>query len=177
MPNATPRSGARPDGRRRYHPTDYGDRQWQALVAFAERHADAFQCAIPYRVVRQVADAGPLWPTALEAFRPQLLDRYATLVRWGELVDTPAELLTFRLDVGVRRWVAGAGHLAEWAWPRRMPEDPTFLVRGEPLVTTCSRTGRVAVYASAEEHAEITRQRGVRLVEPLGAVAEPWPTP
>ena len=140
-------AGVRPDGRRRYHPTDYGDRQ----------------C--------------PLWPSALETARPALLDRYASLVRWGELCDTPSEILTFRLDPVVRRWVMGAGHLAEWAWPRRMPEDPTFLVHGEPLITTCSRSGRVAVFASAEEHAEITREHGVRLVEPLGAVCEPWPTP
>ena len=49
--------------------------------------------------------------------------------------------------------------------------------RGEPLVASDSRTGRVAVFASADEHAEITRERGVRLIEPLGAACEPWPTP
>ncbi|MCC7020009.1 MAG: hypothetical protein IT332_09660 [Ardenticatenales bacterium] len=167
----------RPDGRRRYHPTDYGERQWQALVAFADGHADAFQCAIPYRIVRLSLPDAPLWPSALERLRPFLIDRFASLVRWGELDDTPAEILTFSLDPAVRRWIDAAGHLAHWAWNRRMPEDPTFLLRGEPLVASDSRTGRVAVFASADEHAEITRERGVRLIEPLGAACEPWPTP
>lgn len=170
-------AGARPDGRRRYHPTDFGDRPWQALVAFAGRHADAFQCAVPYRVVRQSVDGAPLRPATVEVLRSSLVDRYASLLRWGEVIDVPVEVLTFRHDPAVRRFVAASPRLTDWVWAKRMPEDPTFLVRGEPLVASDSRTGRVAVFASPDEHDELTRRLGVRLVEPLGVVCEPWPTP
>lgn len=176
-PTSPPSAGQRPDGRRRYHPTDFGDRPWQALVAFVERRADAFQCAVPYRVVRQSAATLRLRPAAIDALRPALVDRYASLLCFGEVVDAPVEVLTFRFDEAVRRFVHGTARLTDWAWSRRMPEDPTFLLRGEPLVATDSRTGRVAVFASPDEHHELTRRHGVRLVEPLGAVCEPWPTP
>ena len=45
-----------------------------------------------------------------------------------------------------------------------------------PLLTTDSRNCCITVYADRTEYRTLS-QAGIRLVEPLDAVAEPWPTP
>jgi hypothetical protein len=76
----------------------------------------------------------------------------------------------------VRRFVARTRRQADWSWPLARPEDPTFLVGELPLLSVNSASGRVVVFATAAERSELA-EVGIRLLEPLAARAEPWPTP
>ena len=167
---------ARTDGRRRYHPTDYGQRPWQALLGFALARADTFACALPYRVVRQDFIAARLPVPVLERFRDDIEERYAGLIRWGVLREEPTEFVTLRLSPELRRAIQQVRRLEEWSWEHGRPEDPTLLLGDAPILETESVDGRVSLYATADEMASLAAS-GVRLVEPLGVHAEPWPTP
>ncbi len=167
---------ARADGRLRWHPVDYGDAPWQRLLAFALAHADHFECVVPYRVVRLDLLRAPLWPPTLEAYRDDLVSRHASVIRGETTQDSPVEYLRFRMSPLVRRFVGRTRRLEDWSWSHGRPEDPAFL-RGElPLLLTNSQHGRVTVFATEAERADLA-DGGLRLVEPLAARAEPWPTP
>lgn len=166
----------RADGRHRLHPADYGDIQWQRLLDFALSRAKHFECVVPYRIVRQDLLAAPLWPPTLEAYRGDLVARHASMIRGESTLDAPVEYLRFRLSPMVRRFVARTRRQADWAWPLARPEDPTFLVNELPLLGVNSASGRVVVFATAQERTELA-DVGIRLLEPLAARAEPWPTP
>jgi len=169
-------SAARTDGRRRYHPTEYGQRPWQALLGFALERADAFTCALPYRVVRQDFFGARLPVPLLERFREDIEARYASVIRWGILREQPTEFVTLRLSPELRRAIQTVRRLEEWSWDHGRPEDPTLLLGDAPILETESVDGRVTLYATADEMAALVAN-GVRLVEPLGVRAEPWPTP
>jgi hypothetical protein len=163
------------DDRRRYHPADAGDRQWQMLLAFALDRSDHFECALGYPMVTQDLARLKL-PAPLDAFRPQLVERHVSLIRWETRQDYPTQFVRFRLIPPLAAWVASLRRLEHWAWDRGAPEDPTFYRDGEVLLATESRDGRIAVYADDVDHAALTGV-GIRLLEPLGVRAEPWPTP
>ena len=167
---------ARRDGRRRLHPTDYGDLQWQRLLNFALERATHFECVVPYRIVRQDLLAAPLWPPTLEAYRADLVARHASMIRGESTLDAPVEFLRFQLSGAVRRFASRTRRLSDWSWALARPEDPTLLVGEWPLLTVNSASGRVSVFATPEEHTALA-ERGIRLLEPLAAQAEPWPTP
>lgn len=166
----------RPDGRRRYHPTEHGQGPWQALLDFALERADAFGCALPYRVVRQDFLGARLPVPMLERFRTDLLDRHASLIRWGLLRDEPTEFVVLRLSPELRRAIRSVRRLESWSWEHGRPEDPALLLGGLPILETESADGRAALYATEAEMAALAAG-GLRLVEPLGVRAEPWPTP
>lgn len=162
--------------RRRYHPTDFGPKQWQRLLSFALGRSDEVEVAVPYVTIVQDLAASPLWPPALEARRNAVTDRSVSLIRWGRLQDTPTQFVRLSLTADVRRYVRRLGPLERWSWRRSAPEDPTFLCRGAVVLATESGTGRISVFADTRDFAALT-DSGVRLLEPLGAEAEPWPTP
>jgi hypothetical protein len=163
-------------GRKRYHPVDAGDRQWHALLAFALERADGFECALPYPVTLQDMAAWPLWPRALGRFRADVVDRHVSLFRWEELQRFPTQFVRFRLSPGLAGWIESPRCLDHWCWRYDMPEDPTFYCGHEVLLATESRHGRIAVYADPFDVAVLAGS-GIRLLEPLGVRAEPWPTP
>jgi len=162
--------------RRRYHPADYGPTTWRRLVRAALAKSDALECAIPYPHVVHDLFGAPLWPADLETLRSAVTDRHVSLVRWGRLQDEPVQLLRLALTPAVRRYVRGVDALHRWAWGLGRPEDPSFYADAEPVMTTESRSGRVSVYLTDDELARL-RSAGLRLLEPLGLEADPWPTP
>jgi len=162
--------------RRKYHPTDFSDGQWQRLLAYALERADAFECVLPYRVVLQNLECAPLWPAELDEHREAIVDRYVSLIRWELRRDEPTQFVRFRLTTALRSYIQGADRLEDWCWRSGRPEDPSFFRGGEPVLVTESIDGRIAVYADPDE-VQGLGSRGVRLLEPLGVRAEPWPTP
>jgi hypothetical protein len=166
--------------RRKYHPADFGDQQWQRLLAYALERADRFRCATPYRYVAQDIDAAPLWPSSLEAFRSGLIDRHVSLIRWETVREVATDFLEFRLDGPERReileYLREPRRLEDWNWNAGRPEDPGFSGRGIPILDTESADGRISVFASPVEVDQLSAA-GIRLLEPLGVKAEPWPTP
>lgn len=166
----------RPDGRKRYLPTDFGDRPWQALLTFGLARADAFGCLLPYRYVQQDFFGAPLGSALLEPFADRVLERYASFVRAGHLGDTAVQVLRLRLSDELAAALRSVRRLEDWRFERGRPEDPTLALRGRPILETDSRSGQVSVYATREE-LEHLADEGVRLIEPLGVKAAPWPTP
>lgn len=166
----------RADGRRRYHPTEHGQRPWHVLLDFALERADAFACALPYRIVRQDYFDARLPVPLLERFRADVLERHVSLIRWGVLRDQPTEFVVLRLSPELRRAIRAVRRLEAWSWDHGRPEDPTLLAGDLPILETESADGRVALYATEAEMAALATG-GVRLVESLGVRAEPWPTP
>lgn len=162
--------------RRRYHPVDHGDRQWHAILAFALSRADGFECALPYPVIAQDLGALPLWPPALKRFKADMVDRTVSLIRWDELQEQATQFVRFRLSSALIGYVASRRRLEQWSWSQGSPEDPTLYLGDEVLLATESRQGRIAVYADDLDVAHLTAA-GVRLLEPLGVRAQPWPTP
>lgn len=167
---------ARPDGRRRYHPTDFSDALWLRLVEYGLERADAFRCALPYRFVHVDYARSPLWPPTLEAHRDALLDRYVSHIRADRARERPTEFATFELTRELQRLIRGVTSLKNWSWRHGLPEDPTFLAGSEIVLATESEHGRIVVYADDGE-LEALGAAGVRLIEPLGVEAAPWPTP
>ena len=162
--------------RRRYHPTDFGNAQWKRILRFALERADGFSCAIPYPYVVQDLWEAPLVFRVLEGIRPALAERELSMIRWERTQEQANQFLHFRMTGEVRDFVRKPKGLEAWSWRQNMPEDPSFHLGATTLVTTESGSGRIAVYANPEEHAWLTDQ-GVRLIEPLGVRAKPWPTP
>jgi hypothetical protein len=162
--------------RRRYHPIDAGERQWHMLLAFALERADEFECALPYRVVVQDLARLRLKPESLEQFRPALVDRHVSLIRWETRQDYATQFVRLRMSAALAGWVAAVRWLEHWSWRNDMPEDPTFYQAGQVLLATESRHGRIAVFADPVDRAALDGV-GIRLLEPLGVRAEPWPTP
>jgi hypothetical protein len=167
------------DARRMYHPADFGDQQWSRLLEYALGRADTFRCVTPYRVVLQTL-AAPFGLAQLDEFRGVLIERYASLIRWDVEREEPVEFLQFDVAVpeaeSLRRYIRAARRLEEWSWAAGRPEDPTFLLRGVPILSTESVGGRIAVFANDTEASQLVSD-GIRLLEPLGVKAEPWPTP
>jgi hypothetical protein len=164
------------DARRSYHPTDFGDAQWARLLAFALERADAFECAIPYRYISCDLERAPLWPRGLETLRADVVDRYISHVRGDRLRDEPAQFLRFHLTPRVLRFVRSIPRLEAWSWKAGMPEDPVLYQGETVLLATESAHGRITVYADSDDLAVLSGA-GIRLIEPLGVRAEPWPTP
>jgi hypothetical protein len=162
--------------RRKYHPADFGERQWGRLLEFALERADGLECAVPYPVVVQDLAAAPLWPPELETFRSVVIDRHVSLVRWEVRQDFATQFVRFRMTPALRRYVRTYRHLEDWSWALGAPEDPTFYFGDHRLLATESVSGRIAVFASHDDVSVLTGV-GIRLVEPLGVTAEPWPTP
>lgn len=166
----------RPDGRRRYHPTDFTDVLWQRLVEYGIERSNTFRCALPYRFVQFDYPDAPLWPPTLEAHRGALVERYVSHVRAQHTRDSATEFAVFGLTPPVVRLVRGVASLQHWHWRRGLPEDPTFMAGDEIVLATESRQGRIVVYADDRE-LESLGALGIRLIEPLGVEAAPWPTP
>lgn len=162
--------------RRRYHPADASDRQWHTLRDFALDRADAFECALPYPYVTQDLARLPLSPMGLRVFRSDVLERHVSLIRWEERQDYPTLFVRLRMSSALAGWIASFRRLEHWSWRLGAPEDPTFYLGDETLLATASRDGRIAVFADSEEWASLSGV-GIRLLEPLGLRAEPWPTP
>lgn len=162
--------------RRRYHPADSGSWQWNRLLAFALERADSFECAIPYAVVVQDLARAPLWPRALHALRGDVLDRHVSTIRWELAQEYATQFVRLRLTPAMRQYIVSVRQLEDWAWRLGAPEDPTFFHGESLLLATESLQGRISVYADPGELAELTGV-GIRLLEPLGVKAEPWPTP
>jgi hypothetical protein len=163
-------------GRRCYYPTDYGDRQWERLLAFALSRADSFECAVPYPYVMQDLRSAPLWPPELNRLGEHMIDRHVSLIRWEVLRAYPIQYVRYRMESEVVDYVHGIGGLEDWSWDGKAPRDPTFYLGNAPLLATDSLQGRIAVYVDARDLATLTGA-GIRLVEPLGVKPEPWPTP
>ena len=166
----------RPDGRRRYHPTDFNDALWQRLIEYGIERSDAFRLALPHRFVHVDYMRSPLWPPTLEAHRGAMTERYVSHVRGDRSRDKPTEFAVFGLKPPIKRLVRGVSSLQHWDWRRGLPEDPTFLAGDKVMLTTESRQGRITVYADEHEFESLS-EHGVRLIEPLGVKAAPWPTP
>lgn len=164
------------DDRRRYHPTDFGNLQWSRLLDFELDRADGFECTIPYTYVAIDIWRTPLWPPQLEGLRADMLDRYATFVRGDAVSDQAAQVIRFRLTARVARFIRSVRTLEGWSWKHGLPEDPAFFQADTPLLATESRHGRITVFASTDDVATLSGA-GIRLIEPLGVRAEPWPTP
>ena len=162
--------------RRRYHPTDFGERQWHRLLAFALSRADSFECALPYPYVVQDLARAPLWPPELEMLRRDLVDRHVSMIRWELTRDYPTQFARFRLTPRVVRYVRAVGPIDAWSWECRAPRDPTFYSDDMPIMATDSVEGRIAVFVDQAD-LEMLTGSGIRLVEPLGVTAKPWPTP
>jgi hypothetical protein len=162
--------------RERYHPLDYGDRQWSRLLTFALERADSFECAIPYLYVVQDLARAPFWPTSLNSLRHDLIERYVSFVRWERNREYPTQFARFRLTPRVAQYVRALGSLDNWLWEHDAPEDPTFYAGDAVLLTADSVDGRIAVYVDDTDILRLANS-GVRLIEPLGVTAEPWPTP
>lgn len=164
------------DERQRYFPIDYSDRLWRRLRDDALMRADRLVIALPYLYVAQGLFEAPLGLPCLEALRGAVLERYASHIRADRLRETPSQFVCLRLDDAVRAFAGDIATLEGWAWKRGRPEDPCFYLGEQPILTTDSPNGCITVYADRTERSAL-EQSGVRLVEPLGAVAEPWPTP
>ncbi|MCB0216953.1 MAG: hypothetical protein KDH92_09975 [Chloroflexi bacterium] len=162
--------------RQRYHPTDFGARQWARLLDFALARADRFECAIPYPFVAQELWTAPLFTAGLEPLREALIDRHVSLLRGGQTRDQATQYLSFELRPAVAEFIRSVRRLEGWSWSRRMPEDPSFLIDETLLLATDSVGGRITVYADPDER-QALQGAGIRLIEPLGVQAEPWPTP
>jgi hypothetical protein len=166
----------RPDGRRRYHPTDFSDSLWRNLLDYAIERADTFRCALPYRFVQVDFEHAPLWPQTLEAHRGALIERYVSHIRAERTREHPTQFAVFTLTPQVERLIRGVTSLQNWSWRHGLPEDPSFLAGTEVVIDTESGPGRIVVYADEREF-EALGAAGVRLIEPLGVEAAPWPTP
>ncbi len=164
------------DARRRYHPTDYGDRQWRRLRAFALSRADSFECAVPYPFVMQDLRQAPLWPPELNGFSEYMVDRYVSLIRWDVARSYATQYVRYELSEPVASYVDSVDRLEGWSWDEGKPRDPTFYVGDSLLMATDSLQGRIAVYVDERDFA-LLAGAGIRLVEPLGVKADPWPTP
>lgn len=162
--------------RRRYHPADSGNWQWSRLLAFAMERADSYECAVPYPIVVQDLQRAPLWPRPLQALRGEVIDRHVSTIRWELAQDYATQFVRFRLTSDLRAYICSIRRLEEWSWRLGTPEDPTFYHGEALLLATESVQGRISVYADPEELAALTGV-GIRLLEPLGVKAEPWPTP
>jgi hypothetical protein len=162
--------------RTKYHPTDFSTALWHRVLAFGLAKADSFQCALPYPVILQDLGRQRLWPPELEEFRADLIDRHVSLIRWDLTRDAPTQFVRFRLSGGLESYIHSVRSLQEWSWGRERPEDPTLYCGDEPILVTESLDGRIAVFADNEEVHDLGAN-GVRLLEPLGVRAEPWPTP
>jgi hypothetical protein len=162
--------------RRRYHPSDSSNLHWRRLLSYALDRADVFECAIPYPVILQDLAHARLWPSALQPFAGELLDRHVSLIRWEISHDYATQFLRFKITPSLIRYVESFRGLERWQWELGAPEDPSFLVGDTPVLTTESANGRIAVFASAHEFVQLA-DNGIRLLEPLGVKAEPWPTP
>jgi len=164
------------DERRRYHPTDFGDRQWARLLQFALQRADSFEVAVPYLFVAQDLWRTRLWPRVLEGLRGDMVDRHVSFVRWEQTREMPTQFVRFRLTARVAGYISALPRLEAWDWEHGTPEDPTFYEGDDVLLASDSAQGRIAVYADPSEVALLS-DVGIRLIEPLGVQAEPWPTP
>lgn len=162
--------------RRKYHPTDFSDGQWQRLLAYALERADGFECVLPYRVVLQDLASAPLWPAELDEHRDAVVDRYVSLIRWELRRDESTQFVRFHLTPALRAYIRTMNRLEDWSWRTGRPEDPGFFRKDEPVLVTESIDGRIAVYADPDE-VQGLGSLGVHLLEPLGVRAEPWPTP
>lgn len=162
--------------RRRYHPRDFGDVQWERLLEFALERCDTFECAIPYSYIVQDLASAPLWPTDLRPLHDDVVTRYASTVRWGYVQEYATQFVRFRATPALRRYVRSVSRLEAWSWEQGAPEDPTFHVGDTVILSTESTSGRIAVYADRTDIDDLS-QVGIRLIEPLGVKAEPWPTP
>jgi hypothetical protein len=162
--------------RTKYHPTDFSAALWHRVLSFSLEKSDSFQCALPYPVVVQDLERELLWPPELEAFRPEIVDRHVSLIRWDITRDKPTQFVRFRLTPGLEAYMRAVRSLQEWSWTKDRPEDPTLFAGDEPILVTESRDGRIAVFADNDEVHDLGAH-GVRLLEPLGVRAEPWPTP
>lgn len=162
--------------RRLYYPSDSNDRLWRRLLDDAMGRADSFECALPYTIVVQRLARAPLWPEAPAGLEDHVVDRYVTLIRAGYLREHPSQIVRFRLTPGLAAYIRLLGRLGSWRWEQGHPEDPAFYAGDQPILATESRQQRISVYADEADHARLAGA-GVRLVEPLGLVAEPWPTP
>lgn len=162
--------------RRPYHPTDFGQLQWARLLEHALERADTIEFALPYRFVAQDLWHAALWPRRLESFRGDLVERHVSLVRWDRLREEATQFVSFRSSAQLGRMLRAVPRLEAWSWRRDLPEDPVFRAGGQVLLATESRAGRITVFADPAEAALLVGA-GVRLVEPLGVRAEPWPTP
>ena len=162
--------------RQRYHPTDFGARQWASLLDFALERADQFECAIPYPFVAQELWTAPLFAPGLDPLREALIDRHVSLFRGGQTRDYPTQYLRFELRPAVADFIRSVRRLEGWNWSRQMPEDPCFLLDDALLLATDSAEGRITVYADPDER-QALQGAGIRLIEPLGVRADPWPTP
>lgn len=165
-----------PQARKRYHPTDFGEQQWSRLLDFVFERAELLEVAIPYPYVAHNLDRAPLFSPALEALREAVVDRYVSTIRWGSAQAYATQFVRLRLDPRVCSFVRSQRRLEGWSWRRLMPEDPCFLAGGSILLATESADGRIAVFADEAERSKL-RDSGIRLIEPLGVEAEPWPTP
>jgi hypothetical protein len=146
------------------------------LLEFALERSDAFECAIPYPyVVHDFANA-PLWPTELQPLDSDVVTRFASTIRWDLIQDYATQFVRFRSTPALRRYIRSVGSLEAWSWEKGTPEDPTFLVGDSVILSTESTSGRIAVYASRTDVADLS-DVGIHLIEPLGVKAEPWPTP
>ncbi len=164
------------DGRRRYHPTDFTDALWRRLIEYGIERSDSFRCALPYRFVHVDYMRAPLWPPTLEAHRGAMIDRYVSHIRAERAREKPTEFAVFEFTPSLLRLIRGVTSLQHWNWRRGLPEDPTFLAGEEIVLTSESQAGRIVVYAD-EREIEALGADGVRLIEPLGVEAAPWPTP
>lgn len=164
------------EGRQRYFPIDYSDRLWRQLRDHALTRADRLVIALPYRYIAQGLLRAPLGLASVEGLQGAVLERYVSHIRADRLRETPSQFVCLRLDDAVRAFAGDIATLEGWSWKRGRPEDPCFYLGEQPLLTTDSPNGCITVYADRTERTEI-EHAGVRLVEPLGAVAEPWPTP
>jgi hypothetical protein len=162
--------------RTKYHPTDFSAGLWHRVLSFGLAKADHFQCALPYPVVLQDLEGERLWPRELEAFRADIVDRHVSLIRWDIARDTPTQFVRFRLTPGLEAYIHAVRGLQDWSWSKSRPEDPTLYAGDEPILVTESLDGRIAVFADHDEVHDLGAH-GVRLLEPLGVRAEPWPTP
>ena len=164
------------EDRQRYFPIDYSDQLWRRLRDHALAQADRLVIALPYPFIAQGLARQPLGLPCLEGLRGAVLERYASHIRADRLRETPSQFVCLRLDDAVRAFAGDIATLEGWSWKRGRPEDPCFYLGEQPILTTDSPNSCITVYADRTERT-VLEQSGVRLVEPLGAVAEPWPTP
>jgi hypothetical protein len=118
----------------------------------------------------------PLWPPALNALRQYMVDRHVSLIRWEQMREHPTQFVRYALAPQVVDYVRGIGALSDWDWELNTPQDPTFYAEDKPVLATDSTSGRIALFADEDDLAWLAHA-GIRVVEPLGVKADPWPTP